>query len=150
MPSPSSSSSSSPHFRLILTALVALQACSHLGVYHFANGSSSYQNSINSRDYREHYNYRSYPSKSLFTEGRSKKLISPQNDDSDSAGCKSIETEIQVSKEEKVTSTGQLVRVCEGLVRVAKCEGVCSSRLRPWINSPSGFLKVFWFKIWKI
>ena len=148
MSSPSSSSSSSsPHFRLILTALVALQACSHLGVYHFANGSSSssssYQNSINSRDYREHYNYRSYPSKSLFTEGRSKKLISPQNDDSDSAGCKSIETEIQVSKEEKVTSTGQLVRVCEGLVRVAKCEGVCSSRLRPWINSPSGFLKVF-------
>lgn len=122
-------------FLLILTVIVVFQSCSYLGVYHCANGS------LNSFQNREHFYYRSYPPKIFFLEGKSKK-VAGNSENSDSSGCKSIETEIQVSKEEKVTSTGQLVRVCEGVVRVAKCEGVCTSRLRPWINSPSGFLKV--------
>src|SRR5699024_4541883 len=63
------------------------------------------------------------------------------NDADSNAGCTSMEAEIQVSKDEKDVN-GEVIRGGEGVIKVTKCEGVCLSRLRPWINSPSGFVKV--------
>ena len=53
----------------------------------------------------------------------------------------SMESEIQVSKEDK-NAAGDVLRVCEGVVKVNKCEGGCMSRQKPSINSPSGFFMV--------
>ena len=55
--------------------------------------------------------------------------------------CKTIETTMQVSKEDK-SSTGDLLRVCEGIIVVNKCEGACLSNLRPSINTITGLFKV--------
>lgn len=37
---------------------------------------------------------------------------------------------------------GRLVRSCSGEVSVNKCEGMCSSQVRPSISAPTGFSKV--------
>ena len=59
----------------------------------------------------------------------------------DSSNCHSLPSEIHVTKEE-ADETGNVVRVCEGTIRVAKCEGTCLSELRPSVHSPTGFAKV--------
>lgn len=37
---------------------------------------------------------------------------------------------------------GRLLRSCSGEVSVNKCEGMCSSQVRPSISAPTGFSKV--------
>jgi hypothetical protein len=59
----------------------------------------------------------------------------------DSSNCHSLPSEIHVTKEE-TDESGNVVRVCEGTIRVAKCEGVCLSELRPSVHSTTGFAKV--------
>ena len=59
----------------------------------------------------------------------------------DNSNCHSLPSEIHVTKEE-TDETGNVVRVCEGTVQVAKCEGTCHSELRPSVHSPNGFAKV--------
>lgn len=58
-----------------------------------------------------------------------------------SASCHLLPTEIHVTKEE-LDESGNTVRTCEGDLQVHKCEGSCSSELRPSITSPTGFAKV--------
>lgn len=59
----------------------------------------------------------------------------------DSSNCHSLPSEIHVTKEE-TDDSGNVVRVCEGTIRVAKCEGTCLSELRPSVHSQTGFAKV--------
>ena len=59
----------------------------------------------------------------------------------DNSNCHALPTEIHVTKEE-TDESGNVVRVCEGTIRVAKCEGTCHSELRPSVHSPTGFAKV--------
>ena len=58
-----------------------------------------------------------------------------------SSACHLLPTEIHVTKEE-LDESGNTIRTCEGDIQVHKCEGSCSSELRPSITSPSGFAKV--------
>lgn len=59
----------------------------------------------------------------------------------DNSNCHALPSEIHVTKEE-ADESGNVVRVCEGTIRVAKCEGTCLSELRPSVHSPTGFAKV--------
>lgn len=59
----------------------------------------------------------------------------------DSSNCHSLPSEIHVTKEE-TDESGNVVRLCEGTIRVAKCEGTCLSELRPSVHSTTGFAKV--------
>ncbi|CAH0683051.1 unnamed protein product [Spodoptera exigua] len=54
--------------------------------------------------------------------------------------CETIPTEIHVTKEE-YDDMGRLVRSCSGEVSVNKCEGMCSSQVRPSISAQTGFSK---------
>ncbi|XP_026733510.1 partner of bursicon [Trichoplusia ni] len=54
--------------------------------------------------------------------------------------CETIPTEIHVTKEE-YDDMGRLLRSCSGEVSVNKCEGMCSSQVRPSISAPTGFSK---------
>lgn len=56
--------------------------------------------------------------------------------------CKTVQTEMIISKQIKSESTGLVERVCQGKVTVNKCEGVCVSSLRPSVNMASGLAKV--------
>lgn len=55
--------------------------------------------------------------------------------------CKTVKNSIHVSKEDR-SSTGETLRVCEGVIQVNKCEGVCLSNLRPSVNTATGLVKV--------
>lgn len=44
---------------------------------------------------------------------------------------------------EEYDEMGALIRSCSGEVGVNKCEGMCSSQVRPSISAPTGFSKVF-------
>lgn len=59
----------------------------------------------------------------------------------DNSNCHALPSEIHVTKEE-TDESGNVVRVCEGTIRVTKCEGTCLSELRPSVHSPTGFAKV--------
>ncbi|KAJ6223979.1 hypothetical protein RDWZM_002524 [Blomia tropicalis] len=54
--------------------------------------------------------------------------------------CKTVKNSIHVSKEDR-SSTGETLRVCEGVIQVNKCEGVCLSNLRPSVNTATGLVK---------
>ncbi|XP_023244241.1 partner of bursicon-like [Centruroides sculpturatus] len=54
--------------------------------------------------------------------------------------CETLPSSIHVTKEE-YDETGNLVRNCEGMIGVSKCEGICSSQVQPSVISPGGFLK---------
>lgn len=56
--------------------------------------------------------------------------------------CEAQITLIRITKEEYDPVNQALMRVCEGEIRVNKCEGKCQSSLQPSFNSPTGFLKV--------
>lgn len=55
--------------------------------------------------------------------------------------CSTLPTTIHVIKEE-LDESGAVARICEGDVQVSKCEGTCSSQLKPSVSSPTGFAKV--------
>lgn len=55
--------------------------------------------------------------------------------------CQTLPTSIHVTKEEHDQS-GNVIRSCEGMVVVNKCEGTCMSQLRPSVTTPTGFHKV--------
>lgn len=56
--------------------------------------------------------------------------------------CEILNSQGKVVKEEYEQNTKNLIRICEGLVKIKKCEGKCSSSLQPSFNSPNGFQKV--------
>lgn len=56
--------------------------------------------------------------------------------------CRTIRANIKLEKDDFDKVTGRIVRTCRGLVQVNKCEGSCTSTVRPSIKSPSGFIKV--------
>lgn len=55
--------------------------------------------------------------------------------------CETLPSSIHVTKEE-MDGDGNVVRVCEGDITVSKCEGTCSSQLKPSVASQTGFHKV--------
>ena len=57
--------------------------------------------------------------------------------------CEAQVALIRITKEEYDPVNQALMRVCEGEIRVNKCEGKCQSSLQPSFNSPTGFLKVY-------
>ncbi|KAI1292876.1 Partner of bursicon [Halotydeus destructor] len=54
--------------------------------------------------------------------------------------CTTLPTTIHVTKDE-LDDSGNVVRMCEGDISVTKCEGTCSSQLKPSVGSPTGFHK---------
>lgn len=60
---------------------------------------------------------------------------------SSSTRCNTLPSSVHVTKDEW-DDAGSLIRTCEGEVIVSKCEGTCSSELRPSVASPTGFQKV--------
>ena len=56
--------------------------------------------------------------------------------------CESLNSIAKVVKEQYEQNTKNLIRICEGQVKIKKCEGKCSSYLQPSFNSPNGFQKV--------
>ncbi|KOB79209.1 Bursicon beta subunit [Operophtera brumata] len=54
--------------------------------------------------------------------------------------CETLSTEIHVIKEE-YDDIGRLMRSCSGEVSVNKCDGMCTSQVRPSIGAPTGFIK---------
>lgn len=62
--------------------------------------------------------------------------------------CEQQVASIRITKEEYDPVNQALIRVCEGEIRVNKCDGRCQSSLQPSFNSPTGFLKVRpWFTL---
>ncbi|CAL8148170.1 unnamed protein product [Orchesella dallaii] len=55
-------------------------------------------------------------------------------------GCETLPSSIHIIKEIYQPS-GQMERTCEGEVAVSKCEGSCSSKVRPSAVSHTGFYK---------
>lgn len=55
-----------------------------------------------------------------------------------SSTCHMLPSEIHVTKEH-LDESGSTVRTCEGDLQVNKCDGSCTSELRPSITSPTGF-----------
>ena len=56
--------------------------------------------------------------------------------------CEVLNSMGKVVKEEYEENTKNLIRICEGLVKIKKCEGRCNSSLQPSFNSANGFQKV--------
>lgn len=56
--------------------------------------------------------------------------------------CEILNSMGKVVKEEYEENTKNLIRICEGQVKIKKCEGKCNSYLQPSFNSPNGFQKV--------
>lgn len=63
------------------------------------------------------------------------------NNELEAGSCDTQPATIHVTKEE-LDETGAVVRICEGDIQVNKCEGTCTSQLKPSVASHSGFHKV--------